>query len=80
MTLPFDIFRVEDAGVHWLGAEPSLEDALARIREFGRTFPGEYLVLDQKSGDKLVFQSDELAGPPGSIATRKGTPGSSQEA
>jgi hypothetical protein len=80
MTHPFDVFRIVDADVHWIGAVPSLEDALARIRESGRTSPGEYLVLDQKSGDRLVFKSDELVGPQGSHAAERGQSASAPEA
>jgi hypothetical protein len=80
MTHPYDVFRVEDAEVHWLGAVPSLDEALARIREFGQNSPGEYLVLDQKSGDKLVFKSEELAGPLGFTAPPKGPSRSSHGA
>ena len=54
MTAFFDIFQAETTGdVLWLGTAVTIEDAKARAREFARRSPGEYLVLNQKTGDKI---------------------------
>jgi hypothetical protein len=56
MTAFFDIFQAETTGdVLWLGTAVSLDDAKARAREFALSSPGEYLVLNQKTGDKIVI-------------------------
>ena len=58
MTASFDIFQ-EDAGgtVLWLGTTASLDDAKARAQELASRAPGKYLVLDQRTGHKLVVDS-----------------------
>jgi hypothetical protein len=59
MIPPFDIFRTEASGTHlWLESARNLEDAKARIRELGADSPGEYLILSQKTGNKLVIKID----------------------
>jgi hypothetical protein len=59
MTHPIDIFQMETAGVRWLESAPNLEHAKARVKEFAANSPGEYVVLDQKTGNKIVIRSDE---------------------
>lgn len=56
MTAFFDIFQAETTGdVLWLGTAVTIEDAKARAREFAQSSPGKYLVLNQKTGDKIVI-------------------------
>jgi hypothetical protein len=56
MTAFFDIFQAEATGeVLWLGTAVTLEDAKTRAQEFALNSPGEYLVLNQKTGDKLLI-------------------------
>jgi hypothetical protein len=56
MTAFFDIFQAETTGeVLWLGTAITLQDAKARAQEFALTSPGEYFVLNQKTGDKLLI-------------------------
>ncbi len=59
MTHPIDIFQMDSAGVRWLEAAPNLEHAKARVKEFAANSPGEYVVLDQKTGNKIVIRSGE---------------------
>ena len=54
---PIDIFRVEHRGVRWLGSAASLEDAKARIQQLGDRHSGEYLVLNQLTGNKFTFSA-----------------------
>ena len=62
MTHPIDIFQMETAGVRWLESAPSLEHAKARVKEFAANSPGEYVVLDQKTGNQIVIRSGEVHG------------------
>jgi hypothetical protein len=58
---PIDIFRIERHGVLWLESAATLEDAKARIAEFGRRRSGDYLVLNQLTGNKFTFNTDRLS-------------------
>ena len=61
MTAPFDIFETEKGGtVVWLGSAITLEDAKARIEKVAERTSGEYLVLNQKTGNKLVVKIAEI--------------------
>jgi hypothetical protein len=55
---PIDIFRVERQGVIWLESAPTLEDAQARIEEFGIRQSGDFLVLNQVTGNIFMFNTD----------------------
>jgi hypothetical protein len=60
MIPPFDIFRTEtEGGVQWLEAAATLEEALGRIRAIGGPSSREYLVLNQKTGQRLAVKVDE---------------------
>lgn len=62
MIYPFDIFQAETGGsVSWLEAAKTLEDAKARIQELALLSPGEYVVLNQNTGTKLVVNSVDVA-------------------
>jgi hypothetical protein len=58
---PIDIFRVEHHGVRWLESAASLEDAKARVQLFGQRHSGEYLVLNQLTGNKFTFTAGREA-------------------
>ena len=61
MIYPFDIFQTETGGcVRWLEAAKTLEDAKARVQELALRSPGGYVVVDQKTGNKLVINSDAV--------------------
>ena len=63
MNAPFDIFRTEiNGGVLWIESAATLEDAKARVQELGMRSPGEYLLLNQEKGDKLVIRLDGVNG------------------
>jgi hypothetical protein len=66
MTPPFDIFQTETSGgVRWLEAAATLEDAKARVEELAARSPGEYLLLNQKTGNKLVIKLNGIDRAPG---------------
>jgi hypothetical protein len=54
MADPFDIFEVDikDA-VRWLGAAATLAEAQATIRRQGLDISARYIVVDQKTGQKI---------------------------
>jgi hypothetical protein len=62
VTPPLDIFRVETGGVRWLESAATLEDAEARVQELAVRAPAEYLVLNQKTGERLVIKLDGVEG------------------
>jgi hypothetical protein len=52
MNAPIDIFRAEtNGGVLWTQSAASLEDAKARVQELGMRSPGEYILLNQETGN-----------------------------
>jgi hypothetical protein len=55
----FDIFRTEtNSGVLCIESAATLEDAKAGVQELGMRSPGEYLLLNQETGNKLVTRLD----------------------
>lgn len=58
MTLIVDVFRFEASGPRWLEAAATLDGAKARVQELAAHSPGKYLLLDQKTGTKLVIKVD----------------------
>ena len=63
MNAPFDIFRTEtNGGVLWIESAATLQDARARVQELGMRSPGEYLLLNQETGNKLVIRLDGVNG------------------
>jgi hypothetical protein len=74
MTHPIDIFQMETAGVRWLESAPDLEHAKARVKEFAANSPGEYVVLDQKTGNQIVIRSGEVQGVSEALRSREDDP------
>lgn len=59
MTEPFDIFQTEnDGSVRWIGTAATLEDAKTHVQKLSLHAYGEYLVLDHRSGSKVVIRVD----------------------
>jgi hypothetical protein len=51
----FDIFKIDsDGNILWRGAAESLVIAKAKIRKLAASTPGEYLILDQNTGKRLI--------------------------
>lgn len=53
----FDLFKKEGDEVLWFGTADTLQDARMIIRERAGSAPGEYIVLDQKSGKKTTIDT-----------------------
>jgi hypothetical protein len=58
VTHLLDIFRVETSGVLWVESAATMEDAKARVQELAVRSDAEYILLDQKTGNKLVIRPD----------------------
>ena len=59
MTAPFDIFENEKTGtVLWVGSAATIEEARARIDQIAARSAADYLVLNQKTGNKVVIKFD----------------------
>jgi hypothetical protein len=66
MTLGLDIFRTEPSGqVLWRGTAATLEEARARIQELSVSSPGDYLILNPNTGDKIILKFDGKVSAPG---------------
>ena len=63
MTAPFDIFENEKTGtVLWLGSAATIEEARARVNQFSARSAADYLILNQKTGNKVVIKFDGTIG------------------
>jgi hypothetical protein len=52
----FDIFKIALNGEYvWLEAAQSLDAATARVVALRESFPGDYIVLSQGTGKRIVF-------------------------
>jgi hypothetical protein len=56
MTLAIDIFRIDGDGPRWIQAAASLEEARAHINKLAGASPGDYLVMNQITGSKVVIK------------------------
>ena len=55
MFYPLDIFKTySDGSVMWRGAAETFIAAKAYIKELAASSPGEYLVLDQSTGSRVL--------------------------
>lgn len=58
MRPPFHIYRVQtDGSLHWMLAAEELEFAKARVKEFVTSSPGEYLISNEQTGEKLRIKA-----------------------
>jgi len=59
----FDVFQIDEHGrVVWRGFVESLLAARATVQKLMRANPGDYLILDQSSGERLVVPRDSGQG------------------
>jgi hypothetical protein len=56
MLPPFDIFKVESSGLRWMEVAVDLERAKARVKVLGTSSPGEYIILNQNTGEKISIK------------------------
>ena len=53
MIPQYDIFRLKKGEFVWLEATMTLDDAEARVQELGAAEPGEYLIFNEKTCDRI---------------------------
>jgi hypothetical protein len=59
---PLDVFRIPAAGgVRWLGSVENLEAAKALIKAECAKQPGDFLVVNLESGDRMEIKFDPAA-------------------
>ena len=56
MLPPFDIFKVESSGLCWMEAVSDLQRAKARVKVLAASSPGEYVILNQNTGEKISIK------------------------
>ena len=67
MLPSLDIFKIDPGrGVLWRGAVKSLVAATARVRMLALCSPGEYLILDEDTGQRILVNGlrGVLSNPP----------------
>jgi hypothetical protein len=58
VSAPFDIFQTEAAGTPlWRGTAGTLDEAKSHIRKLAAGSPGEYMILNRRTGSKVVVPS-----------------------
>ena len=57
MLPPFDLFKVEkDGNLRWIEVASDLDRAKARAKSLAASSPGEYLIVNQKTGEKVSIK------------------------
>ena len=68
MFASLDIFKIISGDeVLWRGAVESLVAAKLRIQRLALSSPGEYLILDQHTGDRVRFTVEAAGGIPSQL-------------
>jgi hypothetical protein len=58
---PFDLFLVEGTGgFRWIAATSTIEDAKTCAQQLAAKSPGEFILLDQRTGNKMVLKPESL--------------------
>jgi hypothetical protein len=53
VVVSFDVFKMGKEGPVWRGSANTLDDAKARVQKLGKIQPGEYLIINQRTGERL---------------------------
>jgi len=54
LRLPVCIFKLRsDRSLHFVEAVQTLDDAKARVQELGELWPGEYVIHDEATGERI---------------------------
>jgi len=57
VSAPFDIFQAEAGGTAlWCGTAGTLEEARTYIGELSVDSPGEYVILNRRTGDRVIVK------------------------
>jgi hypothetical protein len=53
---PFGIFKIaKDGEPVWIEAAQSLEAATARVGALRESYPCDYMILSQRTGERIIF-------------------------
>jgi hypothetical protein len=56
----FRISKVRDDGsLHFIQAIHTLDDAKARVREIGTLWPGEYVIDNEETGERVFVSTND---------------------
>jgi hypothetical protein len=56
----FRIYNVQgDGALHFVELTPTLEDAKGRVRELGKHWPGEYVIENDQTGERLFTNTSD---------------------
>jgi hypothetical protein len=69
MVPPLDIFKIDGGNALWREAVESFEAAKACIQKLARSSPGEYLIFDQHTGNRVSVTPSSQDGPTDTLAT-----------
>ena len=54
MPLPFRVFKVRgDGSLHSVEEAETLEDARERVADLARLWPGEYIIQNEETGERV---------------------------
>jgi hypothetical protein len=54
LRLPFCIFKLQsDRSLHFVEAVQTLDDAKARVQALGELWPGEYVIHNEATGERI---------------------------
>jgi len=58
LRLPFFIYTVQgDGELHFVVAVQTFDDATARVRELAETWPGEYVIYNEETGERVFVST-----------------------
>jgi hypothetical protein len=57
LSLDIDIFKMDKEGPLWRGSAKTLADANERVQELGKVEPGEYLIANHRTGERLRIRA-----------------------
>jgi hypothetical protein len=59
MRLPFSIFRLRaDETLHFIEEAQSLADARVRVQKLAALWPGEYIISNRATGERVSITAD----------------------
>jgi hypothetical protein len=58
MLPPFDILKMESSGPRWMEAAVDLERAKARVKVLAASSPGEYIIFNQETSERISIKSE----------------------
>jgi hypothetical protein len=60
LRLPFRIFKLQgDGALHFVEAHHSFDTARERVRDLGETWPGEYTIDNDETGERLFISTTD---------------------